>query len=239
MLTKKITKEQYEALPDVLKAEYKGDGAGYVLDVEADEDTSALKNALQREKEERNRLAEEARTLREANAERLRTEEQRIRDGIIAGGNVTEIRAALEQEREQLRTELTGTIGNKDKIIAKLLVDDKAQALASQLAGERAALLLPHIRSRLAADFADDNPRCVVVAENGGPSTLSIEDLKKEFLNNPLFATILVGVKSSGGATDRSNGGGASKKPEDYTAQERNELFRTNREEFDRLFSPK
>ena len=238
-LKRKITKEEFDALPDVLKAEYKGDGAGYVLDTEADDDTSALKNALQREKEERARLAEEARTLREANAERLRTEEQRIRDGIMAGGNVTEIRAALEQEREQLRTELTGTIGNKDKIIAKLLVDDKAQALASQLAGERAALLLPHIRSRLSADFTGDEPRCVVIAENGGPSTLSIEDLKKEFLNNKLFATILVGVNSSGGATDRTGGGGAPKKPQDYTAQERNELFRTNREEFDRLFSPK
>lgn len=235
-LKRKLTKDEYDALPDVLKAEYKGDGAGYVLDTEPDEDTAALRSALDRVKAERLTAAEEARVLREEKARLAAEEEQRIRDGIIAGGNVAEIRAALEQERENLRTELTGQISNKDKVIAKLLVDDRALQLAVQLAGERSALILPHIRQRLSADFTGDEPRCVVVSETGGPSTLSIEDLKKEFLNNQLFASILVGVDSSGGGASRQSGGGASKKPNEYTEAERVALYQSNPAEFHRLF---
>lgn len=228
-LKRKITKEEYDALSDVLKAEYKGDGAGYVLDTEPDEDTAPLRSALERVKEE-------ARLLREANAERERTEAQRIREGILAGGNVDEIRSALEQEREQLRSELTGQISAKDQVIGRLLVDDRANNIAIKLAGKHARLILPHIRARLKVDFTGEDPRAVVVTEAGQPSTLSIDDLEKEFLKNPDFASILVGVDSSGGGASRDTGGGASKKPNEYTEAERRDLYNNNRAEFNRIF---
>lgn len=228
-LKRKITKEEYDALSDVLKAEYKGDGAGYILDTEPDEDTGALRSAL-------DRVKEEARQLREANLERERTEQERIRQGILAGGNVDEIRAALEQEREQLRQEKDADISKKDQIIGRLLVDDRANVLAVKLAGKHAKLILPHIRSRLKVDFTADEPRAIVVTEAGQPSTLSIDDLEKEFLKNPDFASILVGVDSSGGDTSRTRGGDASKKPNEYTEAERRELYQNNPALFHQLF---
>lgn len=235
-LKRKITKEEFDALPDVLKAEYKGDGAGYVLDTEPDENTSALTNALARVKEEK-RLAEEAaKVLREQNEERQRNEDERVRQAILAGGNVDEIRNRLEQEREALRVAKDEAIGKKDKIIGRLLVEDRANTMALKLAGKHAKLLFPHIRARLQVDFTGDEPRAVVVTESGGPSTLSIDDLEKELLSNPDFASILVGVDSSGGGAARNPGGGASKKPSDYTEAERRELYTTNRALFDQTF---
>jgi hypothetical protein len=61
MLKLKITKEEFEALPDAIKAEYKTSGEGYSLDVTGIEDTGALKRAKDREselrKEAENKLA--------------------------------------------------------------------------------------------------------------------------------------------------------------------------------------
>lgn len=232
-LNAKITKEQYDALPDAIKEHYKGDGAGYVLETDTvPEDVAPLRNALDRTKEE-------LRQLREAQLERERTEADRIRQGILAGGNVDEIRTALEQEREQLRTDLTGQISAKDQIIGRLLVDDRANNIAIKLAGKHSKLILPHIKARLKVDFTGDEPRAVVITEAGQPSTLSIDDLEKEFLKNPDFASILVAVDSSGGGAGRDKGGDASKKPNDYTEAERVELYRTNPTEFHRLFPTK
>jgi len=231
-LKRKITKDEYDALSDVLKAEYKGDGAGYVLDTEPDEDTGALRSAL-------DRLKEEKRVLQEAEAERARTEADRIRAGILAGGNVDEIRNALELEREQLRADKDGIISKKDQVIGRLLVDDRANNMAVKLAGKHAKLLLPHIKVRLKVDFTGDEPRAVVVTEAGQPSTLSIEDLEKELLLNPDFASILIGVDSSGGDTTRNSGGDASKKPNEYTEAERTALYHSDPAKFHRLFPTK
>lgn len=237
MLLKKITKEQYDALPEVLQNEYKGDGAGYVLDTDdKSDDTTSLKNALERVKEEKRLSDEAARILREEKAERERTEQERIREGILAGGNVAEIRATLEQEREQLRASKDADLDKKNKFIGKLLVDDRANTMAIKLAGKHAKLLLPHIKVRLQADFSGDEPRAVVVTESGGPSTLSIEDLEKELLLNPDFASILIGVDSSGGDTSRTSGGDASKKPNEYTEAERIALYTSDPAKFHRLF---
>ena len=50
-LKKKLTKEEHSKLSDHLKAEYieDGDGDGFRLDIDGDEDTGALKRAKDRE----------------------------------------------------------------------------------------------------------------------------------------------------------------------------------------------
>lgn len=226
----KISKEEFDALDPVLQAEYKGDGAGYILDADVqDADTTALANAHARTKEE-------LRQYREQEAERLRVAEERIREELRASGNTTELERRLTAEREQLRTTLTADVDRRTQQLSRVLVQDRAQALARELSGEAWPVMLPHIQTRLVADLDSDTPACKVIAADGQPSTLSIEDLKKEFLNNPAFASIIVGVKSSGGGAARNTGGNASKKPEEYSQQERIDLYNSNPAEYNRLF---
>lgn len=226
----KITKEEYDALPDVLKAEYKGSGAGYVLDTDfVPEDVAPLRNALER-------VREENRQMREAQNERDRQTEERLREELRTSGNTEELERRLTQEREQLREQLTGNISRRDQQLSRILVDDRAESMSRDLAGENWALLLPHIKMRLRADLDGDTPTCKVCSADGQPSTLSLADLKQEFLQNALFATILVGVNSSGGGTARNPGGGATKKPNEYTESERIALYNSNPAEYNRLF---
>lgn len=232
-LNAKITKEQYDALPEAIKEHYKGDGAGYVLETDTvPEDIAPLRNALDRTKEE-------LRQMREAQEERDRQTEQRIRDELRTSGNTTELERRLTQERETLRTQLTADVDRRTQQLSRVLVQDRAAALARELSGDAWLVMLPHIQSRLVADLDSDVPACKVVAPDGQPSTLTVEDLKKEFLNNPAFASIIKGVDSSGGGAGRNKGGNATKKPEDYNQQERIDLFHTNRAEYDRLFPVK
>lgn len=226
----KITKEEFDALDPSLQAHYKGDGAGYVLDTDAQsDDTTALRNAHERTKEE-------LRQLRADETERLRLAEERIREELRANGNTAELERRLTQEREQLRTELTQQTERRTQQLSRVLVQDRAQSLARELSGDSWMVILPHIQSRLTADLDSDVPACKVIAADGQPSTLSVDDLKKEFLNNPAFASIIVGVNSSGGGAGRKTGGDASKKPEDYSQQERIELYQSNPDEYRRLF---
>lgn len=226
----KITKEEFDALDPLIQAEYKGDGAGYVLDTDVqNQDTTALVNA-------HSRVKDELRQLRETEAQRLREAEERIREELRASGNTTELERRLTAEREQLRSALTADVERRTQQLSQVLVRDRAQALARELSGDAWAVMLPHIQSRLVADLDSDIPACKVVAADGQPSTLTVEDLKKEFLNNPAFASIIKGVDSTGGGAGRKPGGNASKKPEEYTQQERIDLFNSNRADYDRLF---
>lgn len=229
-LNVKITKEEFNALDPVLQAEYKGDGAGYILDADVQSaDTTALANAHARTKEE-------LRILKEGEADRLRIAEERIREELRTSGNTTELERRLTAEREQLRTTLTADVDRRTQQLSKVLVQDRAQTLARELSGDAWLVMLPHVQGRLVADLDSDTPACKVVAADGQPSTLSIEDLKKEFLNNPAFASIIVGVDSSGGGAGRKPGGNASKKPEEYSQQERIDLYNSNPAEYNRLF---
>lgn len=236
-LKHKITKAEYDVLDPIIQAEYKGDGAGYVLDTDAtSDDTTALRSALERNKTE----LRELRAQQESERERIAREtEERIRDELRASGNTEELENRYRQERETLRTEMTGSIEKRNQQLTRVLVADRAQSLARELCGDAWAVMLPHIQCRLTADLDADVPACKVLTADGQSSTLSIEDLKKEFLNNPAFASIIVGVDSSGGGATRKKPGAAGKKPEEYTQQERIDLFNTNRAEYDRLFPVK
>ena len=229
----KITKEEYDSLDPQIQVHYKGDGAGYVLDTDVqNQDTAALVAA-------HSRVKEELRVQREQEAERLRQAEERIRQELRDSGNTTELERRLTQEREALRTQLTADVDRRTQQLSRVLVQDRAAALARELSGDAWLVMLPHIQSRLVADLDSDVPACKVVAADGQPSTLTVEDLKKEFLNNPAFASIIKGVDSSGGGAGRKQGGNATKKPEEYTQQERTDLFHANRAEYDRLFPVK
>lgn len=232
-LKHKITKEEFDALSDVLKAEYKGDGAGYVLDTDyVPEDVAPLRSAHERVKEENRRLKEEQR-------ERDRLTEERIREELRTSGNTAELEKRLKEERETLRATMQQDVDRRTQQLSRVLVHDRAQALARELSGDAWMVILPHIQSRLTADLDSEVPACKVVASDGQPSTLSIDDLKKEFLNNPAFASIIVGVNSSGGGAGRNKSGDAGKKPEQYTDQERVDLYKSNPAEYNRLFPAK
>ena len=234
-LSRKIDKTTFDSLNETLKEQYAERDGNYFLDVE---DAKELSNAYERQKETNQTLKSELETLR--------TELQNIRSDAenakAEKNRKTKDYDALEADyNRKLQEKDTGYKTQEQKYkdtIQKMLVDNKALELATEAFGENAEIMLPHIKSRLQADFDGDMPTTRVLDKNGQPSANTLDELKKEFVDNPRFAPIVVGSRASGGNASGSsaNGNAGNKKPSEMTTEERTHLWKTNPTEFARLF---
>jgi alanyl-tRNA synthetase len=204
-LKKKLTKAEYEKLSEHIKAEYieDGDGDGFRLDIDGDEDTGALKRAKDREAQ----LRREAETkLREAQ-EQL---DALGNDDARKKGDIQTLEKSWQKKLEDQKAEYEGKLGKLTSHTQKQLVDNVATQIASKISNAP-ALLLPHIKARLQADFEGDAPITRILDKDGKPSAMTVEQLSAEFVANKDFSAIITASKASGGAGKPSNqnGGGA------------------------------
>ena len=183
MLKRKIDKSAYDALPDVLKAEYKSNGDNYVLDTD---DARDLITARDKEKERADALKTEL--------DRTKTT---LKDLETANGDFTVLKssyetkiAALEADKATLNTTITNE--RRDR-----WVGDAAKKIASKFTVP--TLVEPLIAARLDVD-PRDGKTIRVKDKEGKPSVATLEDLTKEFVDNPEYKSIVVASKSSGSA---------------------------------------
>ena len=203
-LKKKLTKEEHAKLSDALKAEYIEDGDGFRLDVDGDEDTGALKRAKDREAQLRKDAEKEAKELRE----RLESIEG---DDARKKGDIATLEKSWQSKLEKQREEYEAKVSKLTSHTTKTLVDNVASQLAHKISNAP-AIIMPHIKSRLIADFEGDTPVTRVLDKDGKPSALTIDELANEFVANKDFSAINTASKASGGAGKPSqNGGGAPK----------------------------
>lgn len=224
----KITKEEHAALSDALKTEYVADGDGFKLDVDDTEIAAEMRRARDRSKVE----ADEARA---AAAEEKRKREELETAGARKAGDIDSIEKSWKQKLADAETKGQNETKALRSQLEKLLVQDVARAIATEISTSP-SLILPHIKARLSADFSGDEPITRVLDEAGKPTALSVTELKQSFIDNKDFAAIIIGSKSSGSGATGSNGSGGPKKPSEYTETERNDLFKKDPAKFRELF---
>ena len=192
------------------------------------EDVSGLKSKVEellaesKKAKEDKRLAEEA--ARKAAEEAARQ-----------SGDVGALEKSWQDKLAAREAELSQSIGQRDAQLQTLLVDNVAQALASELAvSGSASLLLPHIARRLKVDIVDGVPITRVLDASGKPSAATVDELKKEFIDNKAFAPVIVGSRASGGGAAGAGGGGGAgtKSFKDLTEAERVALYRESPEKY-------
>ena len=228
-LKAKISKADYDKLSDELKNEYKPSGDDYVLDVDGLDDAGELRRAKEREaqrakdeKERADKAEKEAKELREKLDEGATTDARKRGD----------IEALEKSWKEKHDNAVKDGKAEADKLrdqMRRLLVRDKARALAEEIS-TAPELILPHIESRMSAEFDGETPITRVLDVDGKPSAASIDDLRKELVATPKFAAIIKASSASGGGAGNgggSNGGGAAsdKKFGDLTERERIEFY--------------
>lgn len=190
-LKKRIKKEEFEKLSDVLKSEYVADGDEYRLDLDGDEDTGALKRAKDREKELRQQA--EAK-LREAQEEL----EKLTGDDARKKGDIATLEKSWSKKLDEQKSSYEEKLGKLTSHAKKNLIDNVANEIATKFKNPK--LMLPHIKARLAADFDADEPKTRILDKDGKPSAMSIEDLSNEFVANPDFSDMVIASKGSGSA---------------------------------------
>jgi hypothetical protein len=228
----KLTKAEHAALDPKLQAEYKAAGDEFVLDAEI-EDTGELKRALDRE-----RLEKKAEKER---ADKVAKELQDTKDATARStGDIATLEKSWKDKEKTNNDAHKAEIEKRDNHLKKLLVEQVATALAAELGGDNAALLLPHITPRLTADMTGETPFTRVLDKDGKPSALNVEDLKKEISGDARFKAVIIASKASGGGANgqgrKPNGGvpeaGGAKKLKDMGDAERKEWFTRDPEGF-------
>lgn len=203
----KLTKEEFDALTDEQKAMYKEAGDGYQIQIDGMPDIPDV-SGLQKKVDEllsEKKSEQEKRRLAEDAAKKAAEEQAR------KNGDIESLEKSWSEKLSTREKELLAQLQEKDTSLRTLLVDNVAQSLAAKLAGDSAALIMPHIKSRLAVE--DGKTRVVDAA--GQPSALTIDELEKEFRGNQLFAPVIIGSKATGtggdGGKDKSHAGGGDK----------------------------
>ena len=206
---------------------YRKAGKHYVLDVEGlhdSEDLAGLKSKVDELISEKRETEKRAKTA-EAEASKARE------DAARSSGDIE----SLELSWQEKLNAKDGEIDALNGAIAATTSDAAAEKLASELAiNGSEAVLIPHIKPRLAAESRDGRFVTVVLDAQGRPSATTIDELKEEIRQNVAFQPIIVGSNAAGGgATGSSNGGGATvtKATRDqfdgYTPSEKMEFSKT------------
>jgi len=236
-LKHKLTQTEFDALAtDVLKNEYKKSGDGYILDVTGIDDVTELRRAKDRE-------VEAARVAREERDEARRKVSELEASSSRETRDIATIERSWQEKVTNIETKHKTETDALRSALQKRFRDDVAKGIAAELAGENYDVILPHIQNRLAAEMDGENPVTRVLDKDGKPSALTLDELKKEFVDNKKFAPIIVisnatggGAGSSGASRTGANGGaGKSKKFADLNDAERVALFKENPAEFNRL----
>lgn len=175
-------------IPEALRGEYTPVDAadltkGYRLGVEGlpqQEDVGPLKRALERVKSE-------------YDAAKLKLQQ--------AGQDT----AALETSYKAQIEGLSKQIEDGKKQTRKELRESAAMKLATELGGDHAAVLLPHLRERLRAEEVEGTNIVRVLTPDGKASALSTADLINEFRGNKAFAAVITASRASGGGASQGS----------------------------------
>ncbi|CAA2409737.1 Phage putative scaffold protein [Xanthomonas phage Suba] len=203
-LKRKITKDQYEALAENIRFEYKaGESDGeFVLQTEGDEDIGALKRAHTRTKD--------ALAQSEAKRDELEIRIEKMESNPARKTGDIE---ALERQWNAEKAESDGKFTAKISALSSRIIDSALNTAAMGLSEKiattgNAKILLPHIKARISAELDDnDNVVVKVLGQDGKPSDLTIDKLGEEFVANKDYSGIIQGTKASGGAGASNNGG--------------------------------
>ena len=218
--------ESLDGLPDAVKSEYKkGDDGKFHLDVEGIDDhpgVGALKRAKDYEKSERQKVAKQLSDL-QAQLDALTDERDGLLKGAIPKDDVDKLEGSWKQKLATREKELSDQINGLTNHLNTMLVDNVAHGLASKIS-KSPELMLPHIKSRLKAEFVDGKPTTRVLDKDGNVSALTVSDLEKELFTNPTFAPIIIGSKASGSGAEGGHGGSGAPSKIDYSTASPKEI---------------
>jgi len=212
-LKRKITKAEFEALSEVQQGLYVADNDDYVLDIEdsAFENLKSEKKAIQdklakyeAEEEERIRKAEE-RAKKKALEEYEKAKDDK---------DIEAIEKSWQEKYDKLNAEKTASDERYSNYVKKALIDTEVMRMANEIS-TAPALLAPHIRSRLDVDFTGEQPKLIVLDNNGMRSANTVAELQKSFIDNKDFNAIIKITTANGGAnsgkfTETPHNSGAS-----------------------------
>lgn len=197
-LKRKISQSELEQLTKELQELYTKVGDEFVLNL----DDTAFETLKAEKKSAEEKLAkyeqEEEERIRKAE-ERAKKKAQEEYEKAKGNKDVEAIEKSWTDKYSKLETEFKGLQEKHNGYVTKSLVETAVTAMANEIS-THPNLISPHIRSRLGVDLTGDSPKLVVLDENGQRSALTVDELKKSFVDNKEFSAIIKATSANGGA---------------------------------------
>lgn len=249
MLKTKLTVEEYTALSDELKAEYKLTNDGYAIDLGpdvfiTDKDPANLVSALEKTREELKTVKGIADKFegesKQKELDALKTAEE------IKAHFQAELdkRDALAKEEKQAAEQ---ALSEQRQANAQRLASEEALKLSSQLFGDKAALMLPHVERQMKGVVNSEGVPVVELVDASGQPLVdqNLDNFSKSLSTNEMFSSMVVVSNASGGSANdggnkssgSTNSDGTTKKISDYKSDELVALKKSDPEAFKNLLS--
>lgn len=184
------------------------------------------------------KLEAKNRELLEEKAKARKEAEKAAMEAAKRSGDIESLEKSWAEKLTNREKELMAELESHQKMIHQVTVVASAKSIAAEIALPGSAdVIMPHVQNRLQVDIRNGLPTVRVLDRDGKASAMTIDDLKKEFMNTPAFAPILVGSKASGsGSVQGGSGKGASnKKFDEYTSGELSALLKSDPAEYQRI----
>lgn len=231
------TQEQFDSLPDWMQKDLVKDGEVY-----KHAGLVKVKQTADSLNYEKQAIADKLARYEAEEAERMAEAERRAYEKAKKEGNVDELEKRLKQQVDDAQRRADETAVQFKDRMAKLAMKEQ-KALAAQIAAKYAVdeqsqdLLTELLTRQIQVDVETDQ----IIFLDASGSALSVDraGFEAELLKTPRYQRLLKADVTTigGGKANGNNGGSASKKPEEYTEQERTQLFKTNPSLFNQLFS--
>lgn len=202
-LKRKINQSELDQLTKELQELYTKVGDEFVLDLDdtAFETLKTEKASLKKELDDYK--AQEEERIRKAE-ERAKKKAQEEYEKAKGDKDVEAIEKSWTDKYSKLESKYNGLQEKHNGYVTKSLVETAVTAMANEIS-THPSLISPHIRSRLGVDLTGDNPKLVVLDENGQRSALTVDELKKSFVDNKEFSAIIKATSANGGAKAGAN----------------------------------
>lgn len=202
-LKRKISQSELEKLSKEVQDLYTKVGDEFVLDLDdtAFETLKAEKASLKKELDDYK--AEEEERIRKAE-ERAKKKAEEAYEKAKGDKDVEAIEKSWTEKYAKLENDYNALQEKHNEYVTKSLVESAVGTMANEIS-MYPNLISPHIRNRLGVDLTGDNPKLVVLDENGQRSALTIDELKKSFIDNKEFSAIIKATTANGGAKAGAN----------------------------------
>lgn len=239
----RLTKEQYEALPDYVKDDYELDGEQYRPRAEGK--LSALKSSLDALDTKFKDTEQRLRDQEAAQAAAIEKAKNEALDHARNKGDVAAIEKRYQEQLEDLKRRSAQELEAAQARAEKLAGHSKAQG-RNALLGEIAAQLRifedqRKLFNKIIGDRIDIDPdtgSAIFLDDSGGATSLDKAGFVAELARDPSFNRMRQAAANSGGGASGNNGngtGGALKKFDQYTAAELSAIRKANPSEYERL----
>lgn len=210
-LKAKLTKEEFEELPEATREYYKANGEGYLLDAEGVEDVSGLKSALQKERDERAAAKKALEAFKDIDPEKyqqlLSDAEQREHDNLKKSGKYEELKAKLTESHNAEKAKLQAEIDKREARIRKFVLEDQVRSEAIK-AGVVKDLIDDVVVVTGSRFKLDDNEKIQVLDKDGSEMGITVESFFTDVFKEQRPHYYAASGAGGSGAPPGTNGGG-------------------------------